>query len=178
MADFRKNHITCLIRKKACSCTPEEEVRQSILQILCCEKGFPRSLCSVEISLELLSKEMAASKALENTSNRFVQKRGVYRRRIDILFSRYDELKSHLLPFFLIECKAGSSGKEKYSTLSKLALRQLLGYRATLGSVPFFALAFHNEIVIWSDVCGFHKPWYAGPAEDMPRWEEFQSLVL
>ena len=158
---------SCFIRKRSCILTPEEMVRQRLLEILCLEKGFPRGLCSVEVAIQSLKNVMLNS-----------CEQGRSKRRIDILFSRAQE--SALFPFFLIECKAFNSKRlGKNDFIDAAALRQVMGYRNRLGAIPYVAIASHDQIAIWSFLSGtkssLNAPWYYGTVQNMPMWSELGS---
>lgn len=77
--NIKDNEILDKCRKKYVKLTPEEWVRQNIIEYLVHEKGFPRSLISVEKEIRV---------------NRL-------RRRPDIVVYRND-----LKPVLMVECKA------------------------------------------------------------------------
>ncbi len=151
---LKRSELVCYIRKKICIQTPEELVRQHVVKTLCEKRGFPASLCGLEISVSSLLKGGNVS-------------RSAARRRIDILFFRQcgDDLRPR--PFFLIECKA------RFSQNTAPVQRQVLGYRALLGPIPFVSIASSSEIVIWSKCGGIQAPtWYRGGIANGPSWEE------
>jgi hypothetical protein len=103
------------IRKEWVEATPEEKVRQHVVTFLK-EKGYPTSHFTIEKSLSQLPH-------LEGVS--------VPQRRIDILVFKVNA-EGSLVPFLMVECKAGSLNEE--------ALRQLSGYN-TFVKAPYLALA-------------------------------------
>ena len=76
----RGKSIFDIVRKKYVQATPEEIVRQYLIHYLCKEKGYPKSLMAVEMSLKL-----------NNTL-----------RRCDIVIYKESE------PILIVECKAPS----------------------------------------------------------------------
>ncbi len=71
----------CFIRKRAIADTPEERVRQVLLQKMVAELGFPKGLLSVERAIP-------------------------HQRRTDIICYTQE-----MIPLLLIECKAGPIGE-------------------------------------------------------------------
>ncbi len=112
------------VRKCWVPATPEERVRQRLLQKMLYELGFPRELIVVEKEL----------KQLPHIGNKV----GVPERRIDIL-SFGKDIHPHypLFPLLLIECKQGE--------ILDQAREQLLGYNRFV-QAPFFALANAQKI--------------------------------
>lgn len=158
MSSIPLEKIVCLVRGVPCAETPEERVRQRLLQILCLEKGFPKALCKVEVSIDTIQKQ--APQKLQSRS----------KRRIDILFSQYEKEKCLFMPFFLIECKAIEYNKRSINPFELSSVRQLLGYKSKLGPIPFVAMASYDIIAIWT--VALEKPWYLGAIEDMPNWDK------
>lgn len=108
-----KQQIYCRIRKQLVKKTPEEQVRQALLQAMIEKLGFAGSLIAVEKSLD----QLPHLKEVE----------GLPKRRADILcFSR------DFLPLLLIECKQ--------DPIDVTAIEQVIGYNAFVNA-PFLALA-------------------------------------
>jgi len=106
------------IRKSWVEATPEEQVRQHLIQQLI-KLGYPPALMVVEKALSELPH-------LKGRSD-------VPLRRIDVLcYAKRDSLH----PLLLVECKA--------EPLSKKAERQLIGYNAFVGA-PYIALVNGQE---------------------------------
>lgn len=114
--------IQCSIRNTLVKNTPEECIRQQTLQLLY-DKGFPKSLISVEISL----KEVSMDK--QNIPPN---------RRIDILTSYVNQ--NEILPLVLIECKS--------IKISYLHISQLTTYNYWIKS-PFVAIANPDGIYLF-----------------------------
>ena len=76
---MQKDKVFCIIRKKYVALTPEEGVRQNLINYLIMQKNYPQSLISVEGEIRV-----------NNQKKRF-----------DILVYNRE-----LTPFMLIECKA------------------------------------------------------------------------
>ena len=108
----KTRELVCFIRKKMVHATPEELIRQRLLQVMIGTWHYPAALISVEKSLSELS-----------------WGRSVPNRRIDIV--AYHKVGHELLPLLLIECKAVALQKESWG--------QLLGYNEAI-QAPFFAL--------------------------------------
>jgi hypothetical protein len=90
---------------------PEERVRASLVDLMCSELGYPRSLIAIE-------KQLAAFPGCSSAPNR----------RLDIIcFTPHASA-----PLLLIECKA--EGNEE------AARRQVIGYNFYIGA-PFVAIA-------------------------------------
>ena len=98
--------------------TPEEIVRQKLLQKMMQELSYPKELISVERALS----DLCIHKGNKKTPSR----------RVDIVcFARKGP--SHFIPLVIIECKESHS-------LAKEALSQVKGYNAFLGA-PFIAVS-------------------------------------
>lgn len=112
------------VRKCWVPATPEERVRQQLLQKMLYELGFPRELLVVEKEL----------KQLPHIS----KKQDIPDRRIDILsFGKNIHPEHPLFPLLLIECKQGE--------IEEGAREQLLGYNRFV-QAPFFALVNAHKI--------------------------------
>lgn len=119
-----KDRILCPIRGEWVSALPEEIVRQSLIRKMIGELGFPKSLLAVEKEIDTL---LAQEKGLK--------------KRLDLIC--YRPAKEGLAPLLVAECKAGP--------LTAEALRQALGYNASLGA-PFVCLAGPSEIkTLWRE---------------------------
>lgn len=94
--------------------TPEEEVRQSFISYWTLQKGFPRGLISVEVSLASIASFSAK----------------VPKRRLDLVF--FSNSAQGLQPLMLVECKADK--------IDDAAERQLIGYNQFV-LAPFLCLA-------------------------------------
>lgn len=112
--------ITDLVRGKELVATPEERVRQGMLEHLA-SLGYPRHLMQTEVKLKADSGKKTPH------------------RRLDIVCYRPE--KTGFSPLLLIECKA------KY--LGDSALAQLVGYNYFL-KAPFICLASVSEIKCFS----------------------------
>lgn len=120
------------IRGQLVEKTPEEIVRQRLLNYMSKECGFPKSLIAVEKSL----RELPHLQHLPNIGDR----------RIDVLvFARHIHPAHTLYPLMLAECKAGH--------LSQRAVEQALGYNAQIGA-PFVLLVSPKEIRLYSPRSG------------------------
>lgn len=107
--------------------TPEEVVRQRLLNYMSKECGFPKSLIAVEKSLKELPH-------LQHTPN-------ACERRIDVLcFARHIHPAHTLYPLVLAECKAGH--------LTAQAVEQALGYNAQIGAA-FVLLVNPTELRLY-----------------------------
>lgn len=112
--------IHCLIRKIPVAHTPEEEVRQNIVDHLLSKGGYPFSLISVEKSLSSLP---------------LVQNHKLPERRADILAFAKDK-RGELVPLLLVECKAVK--------LTESVLRQAIGYNLYV-QAPLICVANGEE---------------------------------
>jgi hypothetical protein len=119
MVSLNQNSVRCLIRQEWVQATPEERVRQKLLQKMLDEWGYPHSLLLVEKSLSQLPHIKQAQK--------------VPNRRMDIVAYGKNS-KNELVPLLLIECKATSRAP------TGAAIRQLLGYNYYIGA-PFVGMA-------------------------------------
>ena len=74
---MHKDKVFCIIRKRYVALTPEEGVRQNVINYLIMQKNYPQTLISVEGEIK-----------------------------VNNLRKRYDVLVyTGLMPFMLIECK-------------------------------------------------------------------------
>lgn len=94
---MQHDKIFCIIRKRYVALTPEEGVRQNIINYLIMQKNYPQSLISVEGEIK-----------------------------VNNLKKRYDILvyNRQLKPFMLIECKAPSI-KITQETLDQISIYSL-----------------------------------------------------
>ncbi len=111
------------VRKQFVKSTPEEIVRQSLLQKMIHQLGYPKELIAVEKELKELP---------------FGRESPVARRRIDIVcFAKGD---SSLFPLIVIECKRGAVDTTK-------ALNQVIGYNYFI-KAPFVAVANERSVFL------------------------------
>ena len=113
---LNSERIVDLVRGKELIATPEERVRQGMLEHLA-DLGYPKHLMQTEVKLVVDSEKKPP------------------RRRLDIVC--YRPSGSGFSPLLLVECKA------KY--LKSSALAQLVGYNYFLGA-PFICLASASKI--------------------------------
>ena len=113
-------------RQQLVLATPEEIVRQKLLQLMTTQLGYPRQLVSVEKSL----KEFP-----------HLQRKGqLPSRRADIVcFAKGIHPEFSLYPLLLIECKEGKVGGD--------AASQALGYNYYL-QAPYVAIAGEDEVFL------------------------------
>lgn len=108
--------------------TPEEKVRQTWIQRMIVELGYPKSLLTVE-------------KDLASLSHRRLSKEADPHRRFDLIC--FTPKNDGLIPLLLIECKAGAIGLA--------AEKQALGYNDVLGA-PFICLVNANSAkTLWHE---------------------------
>lgn len=121
------DQIECLIRKFCVKATPEEKVRQALLNVMLEELGYPFSYLTVE-------KEMRQFPHLKEISNKLPK------RRIDIVcFAKGISPTHELSPLLLIECKAYA--------LRAQAFQQLISYNYFI-QAPYIAVVSQNELRI------------------------------
>ncbi len=127
-----KNRL-CLVRRAWVASTPEEAVRQSLLERMLGPLGYPRGHLAVERDLSSLG-------FLGNTSSLLDPNR-----RIDVLCF-YSDREGLMKPLLLIECKAVDLNFE--------AENQLFGYNAQVGA-PFLCLVNEAQIkMLWHESGG------------------------
>lgn len=115
------------VRKKWVESTPEERIRQALIQKMVGELGYPLSLLAVEKQLHQLP-----HLSLED-------RKKIPHRRIDIVaFAVGMHPKPTLFPILMVECKA--------VPLTWKSSQQLEGYNAIVRS-PFLALANGSSIL-------------------------------
>ncbi|MBM3208513.1 MAG: type I restriction enzyme HsdR N-terminal domain-containing protein [Chlamydiae bacterium] len=111
------------IRKKWVKATPEEKVRQSLIQKMINELSYPRELICIEKSLSEIPSAHLSKKEFPD-------------RRVDVVcFMK--EGRSALRPLLLIECKECSS-------LAESARQQVIGYNHFIQAC-FVAIAYPGE---------------------------------
>ena len=119
MASFKQSRVLDVLRGRFVAATPEEIVRQSLLQQMVRALGYPKQLLAVEKQLS----ELPHLKGIQ----------GLPKRRADIVcFARGIHSEFVLYPLLLIECKEGEVGLD--------AIDQVLGYNAFV-KAPFAAIA-------------------------------------
>lgn len=117
-----KANIFDPFRQCMVAATPEELVRQKVLQVMITQLGFPKELLAVEKQLSQLP-HLQEIASLPN-------------RRIDILcFAKGIHPTYPLYPLLLVECKEGDQDAEP----------QVLGYNSFI-KAPFVAIARENEV--------------------------------
>lgn len=117
------------LRKKTLHVTPEERVRQALLQGLVADYGFPQELIAIEKDIRTLPGV-----------------RGAPNRRIDLLC--YGNWAGELQPLLLIECKA--------VPLSQEVVEQVIGYNVHV-SAPFVALVNGDEALLGECAAGNYQ---------------------
>jgi hypothetical protein len=110
--------VRCLVRHEWMKATPEEIVRQKLLQKMLEEWGYPHSLILVEKALSELP-------GIKNSQK-------LPRRRMDVV-SYAKNSNNQLTPLIVIECKAACGLPSAATT------RQLLGYNYHIGA-PFVGI--------------------------------------
>ncbi|MFZ0564768.1 MAG: type I restriction enzyme HsdR N-terminal domain-containing protein [Chlamydiales bacterium] len=118
------------VRKKWVENTPEEIIRQQLIQKMIGELGYPISFLAVE-------KELSKLPHLQ-----LVSKREMPKRRVDILvFSKEIHSEFSLFPLLMIECKV--------ALLTPKFVQQVVGYNTFVGA-PFIALANKQGVITGS----------------------------
>lgn len=118
--------IQCLLRKEWVAATPEELVRQKLIQKMIMELGFPRNFLSVE-------------KKLDHLPHVSLKGEKVPLRRSDILcFGKGIHPEYDLYPLLLIECKAVK--------ITSKVLQQVIGYNHYLKAY-YVCVANETEIL-------------------------------
>lgn len=135
------------IRRASFQRLPEEEVRQSLIQLLINELGYPKSLISVEVALSTLPH-------LYNHQGELPL------RRADLLI--YKKEDRGLKPFVLVECKA--------DRLNEKAKRQIIGYNAYV-QAPFLILAAKDQVLF-----GYRGEKGMQFQEGLPRYKDLLAL--
>ena len=121
----------CSIRKQAMRRTPEEEVRQMLIDHMVQNLGYPAPLLAIEKKISQLPHLALYQEKLPN-------------RRVDILAYAVDE-KKRLHPLLLIECKA--------KTFSQKEERQLFGYNYYIGA-RYVALVASQKTLFFTQTDG------------------------
>ncbi|MCK4934176.1 MAG: type I restriction enzyme HsdR N-terminal domain-containing protein [Simkaniaceae bacterium] len=112
------------VRKNFVRATPEEIVRQTLVQIMVSDLGFPSSYIAVE-------------KKLSELPHLSMEKRLIPRRRFDIIcFAKNEQAKIPFFPLLLVECKA--------TNLNAKAFDQVIGYNSFIRA-RFVALVNEKE---------------------------------
>lgn len=115
------------IRKKWVVATPEEIVRQSLLQMMTRQLGYPKELIAIEKEL----------KELPNLTDRALE---LPKRRADVLcFAKGSSPEAPLSSLLLIECKE--------SGLTQAAREQVIGYNHFV-QAPFVGIASQDGIEV------------------------------
>lgn len=112
--------LCCLLRRRHVAATPEEQIRQRLLEYMLAGGAYPRGLLAVEVALKKLSGK------------------GVLppRRRLDIVC--YTPTSDGTLsPLLLVECKAAA--------VTTATLRQATGYNYYLHA-PFLTLVGSSQV--------------------------------
>lgn len=106
--------------------TPEERVRQRLIQSMIFELGYPKGLISIERNLSGQSSSSPKD------------------RRFDLLV--YAKRGEELTPLLLVECKA--------KAIDQRAISQAFGYNESIGA-PFISLVSSTEtITFWREAKG------------------------
>ncbi len=134
------------IRKLWLVATPEEKVRQKLIQKMIYKLSYPRELLSIERSLADLSGTLAHKK--------------IPNRRVDI--TSFAKKNTLLYPLLVIECKESEG-------LTQDALAQLQGYNYFI-KAPFIAIAYpEGEVFGYATKSGFTYLPYLPSYEDLIR---------
>lgn len=142
----RTEKLLCAARGVLVANTPEEKIRQQLIEYLIGPFGCPKSLLAVEVSLNRIGA---------------VHHRSPIRRRIDIVC--FSVWQGGLSPLLLIECKASPPKDE--------ALHQLNGYNF-FTKAPAVAIAWSEHIVL----CHRGAIMYQGTIDSMPSYEAVQNF--
>lgn len=123
-SSLNKSEIFDPIRQKWVSASPEEKVRQTLIQQMIQELSYPRELLSIE-------------KALSEMPHLALASRDFPDRRADVIcFAKGIHPDHFLYPLLLIECKECPS-------LAKEAKQQVIGYNYFIKAC-FVAVAYPN----------------------------------
>ncbi len=129
----QKNSLYDPVRKKWVEKTPEEIIRQALIQKMTGELGYPIFLLAIE-------KELARLPHLN-----LVPKEGLPKRRADIIvFAKEIHPEFPLFPLLMVECKV--------ALLTPQFVQQVVGYNAIV-KAPFLAIANESELI-----CGSFDP--------------------
>ena len=119
------NKISCIIRKRLVSATPEELVRQKLISTMIASLGYPPHGLVLE-------------KGLSQMPHLNLSNKRIPRRRADLICFAKDIHPAHsIYPLLLIECKA--------IKLSSKVVNQVAGYNHFL-QAHFIAIANDSEI--------------------------------
>lgn len=122
---MHSDQLFCPIRKLWVVATPEELVRQSLIQMMTKELGFPASGIAMEKGLNQMPHLSRSSVPIPT-------------RRADIVVFAKDIHPDHIFyPLLLIECKA--------VPLTEKVIRQVVGYNQFVNA-RFIAIVNQNEI--------------------------------
>lgn len=117
MESSKRSNLYDLHRRAYFVATPEELVRQALLEKMITQLGYPKELLCIEKSLSKIS---------------IFAKCKIPKRRIDVVC--FTVVDSVLYPLILIECK-------KDQSLAQKAFNQVLAYN-TYVKAPFLAVSF------------------------------------
>lgn len=153
MVSFKLSEIRCRVRKIGVEALPEEKVRQTLLDHMIDDLGFPPSCIAVEKALKQMPHLLLLDQTMPD-------------RRVDIAcFAKGIHPKHELYPLIVIECKA--------VPLTPQVVKQVVGYNHYLQSY-FIAIANGEEIRTgWFDPS---KQSYQF-VPHLPRYEELISSV-
>lgn len=132
-------------RNKFVKATPEEIIRQKLLQFMTINLGYPKELLAVE-------KQLSEIPHLANENLLPI-------RRADVICFTQDETHG-LYPLLLIECKEGSVGKD--------AKEQVLGYNHYV-KAHYAAIAGSDKVSLVFPYELDHLPTYSDLVEGVPR---------
>lgn len=119
------NFLFCSVRKILVPSTPEEKVRQSLIQLMVTDLGYPLQSLVIE-------------KSLSQIPHLAMEKRKIPSRRADILCLAKDIHPSfEFFPLLLVECKA--------VPITQKTIQQVVGYNYYLQAY-FIVIANENEI--------------------------------
>ncbi len=127
------------IRKKWVAASPEERVRQKLLNRMIKDLGYPKEYIAVEVALSQLP-HLSLRSSDEVPS-----------RRVDILvFAKGIDPDHELYPLLMVECKA--------APLTHRFAQQVVGYNESVGA-PFLALANGEEVLtgFWDEILGHYE---------------------
>lgn len=154
----RSNASTFLydpIRKKNVTHTPEEAIRQRLIQVMIQELGYPSSLIGVE-------KELCQ---LPHLSLR--DKKTIPNRRADLIVFASRIHKEHsLFPLLMVECKAVA--------LTPKFAQQVIGYNSVV-EAPFVAIANDTQCLVgcFDSQAGIYRF-----KEGLPAYKDLLATVI
>lgn len=123
----RDGKVLCLSRRKWVALTPEEAVRQSFLELLTAQLGYPATLLAAEVTLRVAKRNLRAD---------------------IVAWSR------SLKPLLLVECKAptvGLSQRTLDQACAYLSALQCQAVAITNGRLTFCALRDNNGQPAWTN---------------------------